>query len=107
LAGSAVAEQHERDLVLLLEPGGVGEADGVQRVGRQRGTLRRDPALAGVVAAVPVAAQQGQGLLGGHAAGEDGYRVAVGGEQPVLIAQRERRTDLAGVLPRRGGGTPA
>jgi Lrp/AsnC ligand binding domain len=83
LAGRAVAEQHERYLVLLLEPRGVREADGVQGVGRERGALRRDPVLVGVVAAVPVTAQQGEGLLGGHAPSEDGDRVAVGGEQPV------------------------
>ena len=98
LAGRAVAEQRQRHLVLVLQRGRVREADRVQGVGRQRGALRRDPVLVGVVAAVPVAAQQREGLLGGHAAGQHRHRVAVGRKQPVLAAQRERGPDLAGVL---------
>src|SRR6185437_14034987 len=42
LAGGAVAEQRERDLVLLLEPRGISEADRVQGIGGERSALRRD-----------------------------------------------------------------
>ena len=101
LAGRPVAEQRERHHVLPAQPRAVRQADRVQRVGRQRRALRRNPELVRVIPAVPVPAQQGERLLRRHPAGEDRDRVPVGGEQPVRLPQREHRPHLAGVLPAR------
>ncbi len=102
LARRAVAEHDQRGLVRAPQRGGVGEPHRVQRVRRQRRALRRHVVQVRVVAAVPVAAQQGEGLARVHAAGDDRHAIAVCREQPVLVAQREHGPDLAGVLAARG-----
>ena len=47
---------------------------------------------------MPVAAQQGQHLDRIDAPGDRGHRVAVGGKQPVLLAQGQDRADLRRLL---------
>lgn len=103
LAGAAVAHQGERDHVVALEAGGVREAHGMRQLGRERGAEGRDAVLSRVVAGVPVAAQQGEGLDGVEAAGDGGEGVAVAREEPVAVLEDERGGDLAGLLPGAGG----
>ena len=98
LARGAVAAHGQDHGVLAAQLGGVGDADAVQQLGGQRGALDADLVLGGVVAAVPVAAEQRHGLDGVHAAGHHGHGVAVGGEHPVALGEAQRRGDLAGLL---------
>ena len=73
----------------------------MQGISRQRRALGRDPVLIGVVAAMPVSAQEGQDLDRVHAARGHRHRIAVGRKQPVLRTQGRRRTYLACFLPAR------
>ena len=98
LAGRAVTEHDQGDRVLALEPGRVGHADGVQRIGGQRGALGGDAVFVGVISAVPVPPQQRERLNGIYAPADHGHRVAVGREQPVPRAEREYRANLARFL---------
>ncbi|MCY1226501.1 hypothetical protein D9M72_387320 [compost metagenome] len=86
-AGGAVAAHGQDYGVLAAEFGGVRNADGVEQLGGERGALDADLVLEGVVAAVPVAAEEGHGLHWVHAAGHHGHGVAVGGEDPVAIRE--------------------
>ena len=101
LAGRAVTEHDQGDRVLALQLGRVGQAHGVQRIGRQRGALGGDAVLVRVIPAVPVPPQQREHLNGIYAPAEGGHRVAVGREQPVLRAEREDRADLSRFLAAR------
>ncbi len=103
LAGAAVADQRERGHLVALQPGGVRQPDRVRKLGGQRGAQRSDPGAGRVVAVVPVTAQQRQHLDRVQAARHRGEGVAVAGEEPVLRTQRQRRGDLARLLPPRGG----
>ncbi|BFO13677.1 hypothetical protein SHKM778_00650 [Streptomyces sp. KM77-8] len=103
LAGAAVADHGERDHVVALEAGGVREPHRVRQLGGERGAQRGHAVLVGVVAGVPVAAQQGEGLDGVHSAGDDGEGVAVAREEPVPLGQDERGGNLAGLLAGAGG----
>jgi len=87
----------------------VGEAHGVRELGGEGGAQGGDAVGLRVVAGVPVAAQQGEGLDGVHAACDDGEGVAVAGEEPVALLQGEGGGHFARLLAGGGGvdGEPA
>ncbi|CAH0325400.1 hypothetical protein SRABI128_05094 [Microbacterium sp. Bi128] len=97
-ARGAVAAHGQDHGVLAAQLGGVGHADAVQQLGGQRGALDADLVLGGIVAAVPVAAEERHRLDRIHAAGHDGYGVAVGGEQPVTLGKAQCGGNLARLL---------
>ncbi len=81
----------------------MGDADGVQELGGQRGRLGSDLAFVGVVTRVPVALEEGEDLDRVDSARDDGGGVAVGREEPVAVGEGESGPDLAGLLAVRGG----
>jgi hypothetical protein len=98
LARGAVAAHGQDYGVLAAQLGGVRNADGVQQLGGERRALDADLVLEGVVAAVPVAAEDGHGLDRVHTAGHDGDGVAVRGEHPVALGEAQGGGNLAGLL---------
>ena len=82
----------------LPQAGRVREADGVQRLRRERRRLRGGAVRVLVVPVVPVAAERLQDVAGLDAAGEQRDAVAIGREEPVPGLERRDRADLAGLL---------
>jgi len=103
LAGRSVAEEGEGDDGIVAELGGHGQPGRVQRLRGQRCGQRCHPMLVGVEAAVPAALEQREDLDDVDAAGEDADGVAVGGEEPVVLLERDGGTDLGGLLAEAGG----
>jgi hypothetical protein len=109
LARATVTAHRHHDRRLATKPGRVRDTDRVRQLGRQGRRVRGDVVLVRVVAAVPVALQQTQRLDRIDTFADGGDRVAVGGEQPVVVAEHLGRRHLARLLTVRGGihGQPA
>ncbi len=103
LARGPVPDERHHDRVASPSLLAVRQPGRVQQLRRQRRALGRDVGLRDVIPAVLVTAEQGEHLDRVDPAADQGDAVAVGREDPVLLAQREDRADLAGLLAARAG----
>ncbi len=94
LARRAVAEVGDRDRVLAAQLLAPGEPGGVRDVRADRDADRGDVVVGRVPPAGRVAAPPLQDRRGGDPAQEPDRRLAIAGEDPVLVGERVRRAGL-------------